>query len=105
MSLTLRVTLANHLLEDVETIEGSLAKEPNGQVSLRLNHTDGAEPRVGHFIEVWSPDGTLLYRSSSLENVALGGSPSKDEGAKDDSPSTVRLANGMRVRMARSVYH
>src|SRR6516162_2059758 len=104
MSLTLRVTLANHILEHVETIEGSLAKEPNGQVSLRLNHTDGAEPRVGHFIEVWSPDGSLLYRSSSLENLALGGPPHQDEGSKDDSPSTVRLANGMRVRVASSSY-
>jgi len=103
--LSLREDFDNNLLEDVETIEGSLAKEPNGQVSLRLNHTDGAEPRVGHFIEVWSPDGTLLYRSSSLENVALGAPSSKDEGSKGDSPSTVRLANGMRVRVASSVYH
>ena len=103
--LSLREDFDNNLLEDVETIEGLLAKDPNGSVSPRLNHADGAEPRVGHFIEVWSPDGSLLYRSSSLENLALGGPPHQDEGSKDDSPSTARLANGMRVRVASSVYH
>jgi len=103
--LSLREDFDNNLLEDVETIEGSLAKEPNGQVSLRLNHTDGAEPRVGHCIEVRSSEGILLYRSSPLENVSLGGPPSKDEGSKDDSLAMVRLPNGVRVRVASSVYH
>lgn len=102
--LSLREDFDHNLREDVETVEGLLAKEPNGQVSLRLSHADGAEPRVGHFIEVWSPKGSLLYRSSSLENLGLGGPPHSGEGLKDESPATLRLANGTRVRVASSSY-
>jgi heavy metal sensor kinase len=103
--LSLREDFDHNLQEDVETVEGMLAKEPNGSISLHFRDLDGAEPRVGHFIEVWSPDGRVLYRSASLENLALGGPPSAGEGLKDEPPSTVRLANGMRVRIASSVYH
>jgi heavy metal sensor kinase len=102
--LALREDFDHNLVEDVETIEGLLAKEPNGQVTLRLRHADGAEPRVGHFIEVWSPEGSLLYRSSSLGNLALGGPPSPGEGQNDQSTATQQLANGTRVRVASSAY-
>jgi HAMP domain-containing protein len=103
--LSLREDFDRNLLEDVETVEGMLAKEPNGLVSLHASHPDGAEPRIGHFIEVWSPEGSLLYRSSYLQNQALGGPPGPDEGLHDPTPSTIRLANGTRVRLASSVYH
>lgn len=102
--LSLREDFDHNLLEDVETVEGMLAKEPNGKVSLRSSHADGAEPRVGHFIEVWSPEGLLIYRSASLENLTLGGPPAQGEGTKDEFPATLRLANGNKVRLARSAY-
>ncbi len=102
--LGLREDFDHNLREDVETVEGLLAKEPNGQVSLGLNHADGAEPRVGHFIEVWSPEGSLLYRSSSLEHLTLGGPPRRGEGLREESPTTLTLANGTRVRVTSSAY-
>jgi len=103
--LSLREDFDQNLLQDVETVEGMLAKEPNGLVSLHSSHPDAAEPRIGHFIEVWSPQGSLLYRSAALQDQTLGGPPSPDEGLHDPSPSTMRLPNGTRVRLARSVYH
>src|SRR5713101_2461911 len=103
--LSLREDFDQNLLRDVETVEGMLAKEPNGGVSLHSGHPDTAEPRIGHFIEVWSPEGALLYRSAVLQEEALGGPPVRGEGQRDPTPSTIRLANGVRARLASSVYH
>ena len=103
--LSLREDFDQNLLQDIETVEGMLAKEPNGLVSLHASHPDAAEPRIGHLIEVWSPEGSLLYRSAALQDQALGGSPDRDEGLHDPAPSTSRLPNGTRVRMVSSIYH
>jgi len=103
--LSLREDFDQNLLKDVETVEGMLTKEPNGGVSLHPSHPDAAEPRIGHFIEVWSPQGSLLYRSAALQDRTLGGPPGPDEGLHDPSPSTMRLPNGTRVRLASSIYH
>jgi heavy metal sensor kinase len=103
--LSLREDFDQNLLEDLETVEGMLAKEPNGLVSLHSSHPDAAEPRIGHFIEVWSPEGSLLYRSAALQDQTLGGRPGPAEGLHDPAPSSTRLPNGTRVRLASSVYH
>ena len=103
--LSLREDFDQNLLQDVETVEGMLTKEPNGGVSLHSSHPGAAEPRIGRFIEVWSPQGSLLYRSAELQDQTLGGPPGPDEGLHDPSPSTTRLPNGTRVRLASSVYH
>ena len=103
--LSLREDFDQNLLQDVETVEGMLAKEPKGLVSLHASHPDAAEPRIGHLIEVWSPEGSLLYRSAALQNQILGGPPGPDEGQHDPTPTTTRLPNGTRIRLATSVYH
>src|SRR5437879_1847110 len=103
--LSLREDFDQNLLQDVETVEGMLTKEPNGGVSLHSSRPGAAEPRIGHFIEVWSPQDSLLYRSAELQDQTLGGPPGLDEGLRDPSPSTMRLPNGTRVRLASSVYH
>jgi len=103
--LSLREDFDQNLLQDVETVEGMLTKEPNGGVSLHSSHPGAAEPRIGHFIEVWSSQGSLLYGSAALQDQTLGGPPRPDEGLHDPSPSTMRLANGTRVRLASTVYH
>ena len=103
--LSLREDFDQNLLQDIETIEGMLTKEPNGGVSFHSSHPSAAEPRIGRFIEVWSPQGSLLYRSAELQDQTLGDPPGPDEGLHDPSPSTTRLPNGTRVRLASSVYH
>src|SRR5260370_25700918 len=103
--LSLREDFDQNLLQDVETVEGMLAKEPNGRVSLRSSHPDAAEPRIGHFIEVWSPQGSLLYPSAAFQDLTIGGPPGPDESLHDPSPASTRLPNGTRVRLASSVYH
>jgi heavy metal sensor kinase len=103
--LNLREDFDHNLLQDLETVEGMLEKEPNGRVSLHASHPEIGEPRIGHFIEVWSPEGSLLYRSAALQGQTLGGPPSPEEGLQDPTPATTQLPNGTRVRLASSVYH
>jgi heavy metal sensor kinase len=103
--LSLREELDRNLVQDLETVEGMLTNEPDGLVSLHSEHREGEEPRVGHFIEVWSPAGSLLYRSQALQEQTLGGPPKPGEGTHDPIPSTLRLANGSDVRVVSSVYH
>jgi heavy metal sensor kinase len=103
--LSLREDFDHNLLQDLETVEGMLEKEPNGRVSLHASHPEIGEPRIGHFIEVWSPEGSLLYRSAALQGQTLGGPPSPGEGLQDPTPATTQLPNGTRVRLASSVYH
>src|SRR2546430_17705617 len=54
--LSLREDFDQNLLQDIETIEGMLTKEPNGGVSLHSSHPGAAEPRIGRFIEVRSEE-------------------------------------------------
>jgi heavy metal sensor kinase len=103
--LSMREQLDHNLLEDIETVEGLLTNEPGGFVSLRSLHTEEAEPRFQRFIEVWSPDGSILYRSAELRGRTLGGPPAPAEGIEDPRPLSKRLQNGLRVRVASSVYH
>src|SRR5260370_9176382 len=103
--LSVREDVDQNLVQDVETVEGMRTKEPDGGVSLHSSHPGAAEPRIGRFIEVWSPQRALLYRSAELQDQILGGPPGLDEGLHDPSPSTTRLPNGTGVRLASSVYH
>ena len=103
--LSLREDFDRNLIQDIETLEGMLEKEPKGHVSLHASHPDIGEARVGHFIEVWSPQGSLLHRSAALHGQTLGGPPGPEEGLHDPTPVTTRLPNGTRVRLASSVYH
>jgi heavy metal sensor kinase len=103
--LSLREQIDRNLLQDLETVEGLLANEPEGFVSLRTMHPEENDPSLQRFIEVWSPSGALLYRSPLLQGEVLGGPPSTGEGTRESEPFSQRLGNGLRVRIASSVYH
>ncbi len=102
---SLREQLDNDLSEDVERVEGLLENTPDGMVALDSVHHGEDEANMQRFVEVWSAEGALLYRSPTLEGGALGGQPrSTAESNTQRSPSTVRLAGGTRVRMATSIH-
>ena len=102
---SLREQLDHDLLEDSERVEGLLENSPDGKVILGSVHHGEDEPNMQRFVEVWSSDGRLLYRSPSLRERTLGGPPptGPDYTAKD-TPSTLRLADGTRVRMTSSLH-
>ncbi len=101
----MREQLDRNLLEDIETVEGLLANEPGGFVSLRTLHPEESDPTLQRFVEVWSPAGSLLYRSPQLQEQMLGGPPPPREGNGEPHPFSERLPNGLRVRVATTVYH
>src|SRR5438552_5846468 len=102
---SLREQLDHDLSEDVERVEGLLENTPDGMVALDSVHHGEDEANMQRFVEVWSAEGVLLYRSPTVEGGTLGGPPrSSAEGNSQRSPSTVRLANGTRVRMATSIH-
>jgi heavy metal sensor kinase len=100
--LSMRDQLDHNLREDVETVEGLLTHEPGGSVSLRSPHDNEEELPSQRFVEVWSPEGALLYRSPELRGQALDGPPSSKEGIETTMPRSKRLGDGLWVRMASS---
>lgn len=103
--LSLREQLDRNLLEDVETVKGLLVNESGGFISLQTMSPEENDASLQRFVEVWSPTGSLLYRSRILLGQALGGPPAPSEGTGEPEPFSERLANGMRVRVTSSVYH
>lgn len=105
---SLREQLDGNLVEDVETVEGLLVNTPDGRITLDTARPEHNEPEVQRLVEVWSPEGTLLYRSPVLGDRTLGGPPrpeeSKDKDIGEPLPTTLRLRDGTRVRMATSTY-
>src|SRR6267143_5299571 len=103
--LSMREQVDHNLLEDMETVEGQIATEPDGSLTLRLHHGEEGDPGLHRFVEIWSPEGKLLYRTPQLFGQALGGPPSRKEAREDIAPVSERLPNGLRVRLASSPHH
>jgi heavy metal sensor kinase len=103
----LREQLDSSLHRDVETVEGALSAGPGGalQISSREGEADEDELDRGYFLEVWSADGKLLYRSEQLHGQALGPAPTGDANADRQSAHSIRLPSGMRLRSISRVHH
>ncbi|HEY4365108.1 MAG TPA: ATP-binding protein [Bryobacteraceae bacterium] len=99
--LQLRTQLDHLAIEDLETVEGFLSFSSDGKLGLRNNyhyHPDSGEMQQ-RFLEVRAEDGTLLYRNEGLGDRALGGKPEPGEGVDSYSRRSVRLRDGMRIRL------
>jgi heavy metal sensor kinase len=101
----LREEVDRNLLDDVETVEGLLSKTPDGLIALRALDQEQNKPTPQRSVEVWSPEGSLLYRSPQIRDRVLGGPPQAGEGKGEPHAVSRRLADGARVRVASSVYH
>jgi heavy metal sensor kinase len=103
--LSMREQVDHNLLEDMETVEGQIATEPDGSLTLRLHHGEEGDPGLHRFVEIWSSEGKLLYRTPQLDGQALGGPPSQEAAKEDIAPVSERLPNGLRVRLASTPHH
>jgi hypothetical protein len=99
--LQLRAQLDHRAIEDLETVEGLLSFGPNGKVFLRSDYHDHPYPEQmqERLLEVWSVNGTLLYRNELLGSRALCGPAEAAEGLSSYSQRSVRLADGTPVRL------
>jgi heavy metal sensor kinase len=93
----LREQLDYRLNADVETIEGLFAWDGPDRVRLMTESLDeDARDLQPHYLEVWSLNGAVLYRSPQLGREDLGSAPGTVPahfGAR-----SIRLADGTRVR-------
>jgi heavy metal sensor kinase len=102
MFFHLRAQLDRLAIEELETVEGFLTFDSSGKLSLRNDYHDHPYPaqEQERLMEVWSQDGTLLYRNEVLGDRDMGAAPEPDEGAASYSQRSIRLRDGTSVRLA-----
>jgi heavy metal sensor kinase len=95
----LRAQLHRHTIQDLETLEGLFFFAPDGKLQLNEEYHNHPESKgvQERFLEVVSPDGTLLYRNDRLGNRSLGEKPFAGEGQGGYSPRSVFLSDGTSV--------
>lgn len=103
--LSMREQLDHDLLEDVETVEGEIASQDNGFLTLRLHHGEEGDPGFHRLVEIWSPEGVLLYRSPQLRGQSLEVPPAVGSGTEETEPVSKRLPSGLRLRITSSRHH
>lgn len=97
--LSLRNELDANLIQDFETVEALLEAEPGGMIALRSHHHEDEEEERPRFLEVWSTDGKLLYRSANVPSDAFGGPPTSMERERELTPVSRTLPGGTRLRV------
>jgi heavy metal sensor kinase len=97
----LRSQLDHFAIQEVETVEGLMYFTAQGELQMHEDYHNHPESRdvIDRFVEVLSPDGSVLYRNGRLEDRVLGGLPFAGEGVGGYSVRSERLADGTRVRM------
>ena len=95
----LRAQLHRHTVQDLETVEGLLFFGPDGRLQLNEEYHNHPESKSvqERFLEVLTPDGTLLYRNDRLGDRSLGGKPFAGEGEGGYSPRSASLSDGTSV--------
>lgn len=96
---SLRNELDASLLQDFETVEGLLEAAPDGLIALRTHHHEDEEEERTRFLEVWSADAKLLYRSANVPTGAFGGPPNSTEAKAEFTPLSLTLPDGTRLRV------
>jgi heavy metal sensor kinase len=102
----LRSQLDHFAVQEIETVEGLFFFTPAGQLRLRDDYHNHPESKdvIERFLEVRSPDGSVIFRNDRLGNRALGGLSFGGEGVGGYSERSARLSDGTRVRVVSRVH-
>jgi heavy metal sensor kinase len=102
----LRSQLDHRAFEDLEIIRGLLIFSSNGKLLVRNDYQAQSYPTEMRdpLVEVLTAGGTLLYRNELLGNRALGGHPQPSEMSDSYAARSVRLSDGMPVRVVSKRY-
>jgi heavy metal sensor kinase len=97
----LRGQLDRFAIEEIETVEGLFYFTPDGQLHMREDYHNHPESKdvIERYLEVLSPEGTVLLRNERLGTRTLGGRPFQGEGVGGYSERSARLSDGTRVRL------
>jgi heavy metal sensor kinase len=102
----LRSQLDRFAIEEIETVEGLFFFAADGQLAMREDYHNHPQSKdvIERYVEVFSPDGKVLFRNDRLGKRALGGTPFRDEGVGGYSERSVELSDGTRVRLVSRVH-
>jgi heavy metal sensor kinase len=103
----MRKEMDSSLDRDVETMEGALYFDSSGAIELR-SHEGEAENHKrdrGYFLEVWTRDGKLLYRSEALKGHDLGAIPGNLPAHGPGPTRSLYLPSGLHVRTMSRIHH
>ncbi len=102
----LRHQLDLSLDRDIEAVEGLLSLEPDGHLEIGSEEGEAKEDDLdrGYLLEVWSANGALLCRSNELNGADMGQPVHLNGNRWREAPHTIRLPNGMRVRVATRIH-
>jgi signal transduction histidine kinase len=83
-------------VQDVVTVEGLLFFDRAGELQLTQNYYSRPQSHllVDRLMEVRDLSGKILYRSSTLQNMTLGGPLRRGEGDAGFDERLIKLANG-----------
>ena len=103
----LREEVDSSLDRDVETVEGALHFNSTGGIELssHAGEVEEDERDRGYFLEVWSRDGNLLYRSEELRGQSLGPVPREVIRHDGEPARSLGLFPGMQVRTMTRIHH
>ena len=92
----LRSQLDHFAVEEIETVEGLFFFAPDGQLRMREDYHNHPESKevIERYVEVLSPEGTVLLRNEKLGDRSLGGMPFSGEGVGGYSERSARLSDG-----------
>jgi heavy metal sensor kinase len=98
--VSLRQQLDERLRAEFERVEDRLAEASGGTINID-GHDEEGEP--ASLVEVWSPEGAVLFRSASLRGEALA--PAPPTTTRDDwSFTSLRLRDGTPLRVLSRAY-
>ena len=93
-------------VQDVETVEGLLYFNPSGSLDLQQGYFVHPQNRllVDRLLEVQDPSGAVLYRSATLNGMALDGPQFPEEGVDSFNERMSKLADGTRVSLISHIH-
>ena len=86
-------------IQDVETVEGLLFFDAQGQLHLQQGYYSHPHSHllVDRLMEVRDLSGTVLYRTDTLNGLSLGGPSHPNEGSNSFNERPIQLADGTHV--------
>ncbi len=98
--------LAHDEVQDVVTVEGLLYFDPQGALQLHQEYFSRPQSHLllDRLMEVHDLSGNVLYRSPTLNGMALGGPNRKGEGDTGFDERVVRLQDGSRVFLVSHIH-
>lgn len=99
---TLSHQLDDSLKEDLELVDQMLVHLPENGLGIDTHEEETG--KLERFLEIWSTEGQLLYRSKTLGQRVLGGAPDSSEFLSGLLSRSILLSDGTHLRLAAKLH-